>query len=57
MKDNLKAIGKEETWLLKELKKQKVESPEEVLLATCDVNDTVNVFLKDEDINVRHCLE
>ncbi len=57
MGDNLKAIGKEEGWLLKELKKQNISSPQDVLLATCDVKDVCNIFLKSEDINVKHCLE
>ncbi len=57
MTGNLKAIGKDEKWLLKEIKKQNVESLKEILLATCDVNDTCNLFLKNEDINVKHCLE
>ncbi|WP_171903808.1 DUF421 domain-containing protein [Cellulosilyticum sp. I15G10I2] len=57
MESNLKAIGKEEEWLLKELKKQNIKSPKDVLLATCDVNGKFHVFLKNENINVRHCLE
>ncbi|MDF2614146.1 MAG: putative rane protein [Clostridia bacterium] len=57
MKDNLEAVGKNETWLIKQLKGKNVDSPEEVLLATCDINSTFNIFLKEESINIRHCLE
>lgn len=57
MPDNLKAIGKDEKWLLKQLNEKKVTSPKDVLLATCDIQDTFNVFLKNEAINVKHCLE
>jgi len=57
MSDNLEAIGKDEAWLIKQLKVKNVDSPEQVLLATCDINSTFNVFLKDESINVKHCLE
>lgn len=57
MPNNLEAVGKNEAWLLKELKKQDIKSPKEILLATCDINNTCNMFLKDEGINVKHCLE
>jgi len=57
MPDNLQAIGKDENWVLKQLKEKAIASPKEILLATCDINDQFNIFLKDEDINIRHCLE
>lgn len=47
MKENLKHTGKEEAWLLHQIKGQGAGSVEEVLLATCDIQNTVTVFLKE----------
>ncbi|MGN0354804.1 MAG: DUF421 domain-containing protein [Muricoprocola sp.] len=47
MKKNLQHIGKDEKWLLNQIKAQGADGVEEVLLATCDREDQVSVFLKD----------
>jgi uncharacterized membrane protein YcaP (DUF421 family) len=46
MKENLKHTGKDEKWLLHQIKSQGAAGVEEVLLATCDLSDQVTVFLK-----------
>ncbi len=56
MKNNLKIIGKNEVWLMKQLNMQDISSPKEILLATCDVNSTIRVFKKDEKIKEKKCL-
>lgn len=47
MKKHLKAVGKEEQWLHKQLSAQGVTDVKRVLLATCDVNDQFNVYTKE----------
>lgn len=47
MKENLKHTGNEEAWLVHQIKGQGADSVEDVLLATCDAQNTVNVFLKE----------
>ncbi|HNX13518.1 MAG TPA: DUF421 domain-containing protein [Oscillospiraceae bacterium] len=44
---NLGEIGKDEQWLMQELKKLNAASVIMIALATCDRNDNVCVFLKD----------
>jgi uncharacterized membrane protein YcaP (DUF421 family) len=44
---NLKASGKDETWLLQQLKGQGADKVEDVLLATCDESNQVTVFLQE----------
>ncbi len=56
MKNNLKAIGKNEEWLIKELKKQNIKSPKDILLATCDVQSRLKVFKKYEEVQEKKCL-
>lgn len=46
MEDNLKHCGKDMKWLNKMLKVNNVKSVEEVLLATCDVDNKFNVFVR-----------
>ena len=45
---NLSEIGKDEQWLMQELKKQNAASVMMIALATCDRNNNVCVFLKDK---------
>lgn len=49
MKNNLALLGKDETWLLSELKKQKVNTVRDVLLASCGANGVLHVDLKNQD--------
>lgn len=44
MEDNLRRAGKDKRWLMQELKKQGYDKPEEVFLACCDMNNTLNVY-------------
>jgi uncharacterized membrane protein YcaP (DUF421 family) len=43
---NLGHTGNDEKWLLNQIKAQGAKSPEDVLLATCDANNQVTVYLK-----------
>lgn len=45
--ENLKHTGKDEKWLLSQIKAQGANSAEDVLLATCDTNNRVTVFLRE----------
>lgn len=44
MGENLQRMGKEETWLKAELKRQGVGSVKDVFLGVCDQNDQVTVY-------------
>ena len=46
MERNLKHTGKDEKWLTQQIKGQGADYVEDVLLATCDRNNQVAVFLK-----------
>ncbi|WP_167958436.1 DUF421 domain-containing protein [Anaerosporobacter faecicola] len=46
MYDNLKHTGKDENWLNKQLKVHQVQELSQVLLATCDSQNTLNVYIK-----------
>lgn len=46
MKNNLKSSGKDETWLNRQLSANGVKSVKDVLLATCDINNNLSVFIK-----------
>lgn len=45
MPDNLKSSGKDEHWLMKELKKHGITHVKDVFLATCDLNDQLTIFM------------
>lgn len=45
--ENLKHTGNDEKWLLEQIKAQGANGAEDVLLATCDTNNRVTVFLKE----------
>jgi uncharacterized membrane protein YcaP (DUF421 family) len=47
MHENLRHTGKDETWLRSQIKGQGAKRVEEILLATCDVNNHLTVFLKE----------
>ena len=49
LKNNLKFTGNDETWLKKELKKKGISQISDVFLATCDGNNTLNVYLQIEE--------
>lgn len=44
--DNLKRMGKDETWLQKEIARYKIKDEKDIYLATLDQSDTINFFLK-----------
>ena len=46
MEQNLKCTGNDEKWLKNQIKGQGADRVEDVLLATCDSNNQVTVFLK-----------
>ena len=50
MHENLIAQGFDETWLRKQLAAQGFESPERVLLASCDRNGTLRIYTKGESL-------
>jgi uncharacterized membrane protein YcaP (DUF421 family) len=47
MADHLHHTGHDEKWLMGQLKAQGADRVEDVLLATCDMNNQVTVFLKE----------
>lgn len=49
MYENLKHTGNDEKWLHHQLHGQGVKDVSEVLLATCDIHNTVTVFKKDKN--------
>lgn len=57
MHDNLKNIGKNEEWLMRELKKNGVYDLSDVLLVTVNVNDKIFIFKKNKDIQEKKILE
>lgn len=46
MKENLRHTGKNEKWLLEQLKNQNVKDISDIFLATCDLNNKLQVFTK-----------
>lgn len=48
MQENLKMIGKNEEWLQKQLKEQKVNDVSQVLLGTCDRDNQLTLFFEKE---------
>lgn len=53
---NLHHTGKDKIWLHHQLKGQGVTKIEDVLLATCDRNNRLTVFLKNKDIKTKDIL-
>lgn len=56
MKNNLKNIGKDQEWLLKELK-IKGKELDNIILATIDINDKLNIYEKNKNLKVKNILE
>ena len=56
MKNNLSQMGKDEKWLMKELKVKGV-SLEDVLLGTLDSDDKLTIYKQKENENVKNILE
>jgi uncharacterized membrane protein YcaP (DUF421 family) len=50
MKEHLKAVGKEEKWLEKQIVQSKAKTIDDILLATYDCNDTFTVYLRNRDM-------
>jgi uncharacterized membrane protein YcaP (DUF421 family) len=57
MWDNLKNIGRNQEWLDKKLAEQKIKSVKEVLLATCDEDGNLSVFLEHERAHKNNVFE
>ncbi|HIT90285.1 MAG TPA: DUF421 domain-containing protein [Candidatus Merdenecus merdavium] len=53
MKKNLQHSGKDEKWLMQQLKGQGADKIEDVLLATCDQSNKVTVFMKNHEENMK----
>ena len=47
--EHLRALKKDSTWLINELKSQNIEDPSNVLLAYLDSNNTIRCYLKHND--------
>ena len=56
MEKNLQHTGKDEKWLLHQIKGQGADYVEDVLLATCDSENKVTVFLKDNHKEMKDVL-
>ena len=56
MKNNLSQMGKDEKWLMKELKVKGV-SLEDVLLGTLDIDDKLTIYRQKENENIKNILE
>ena len=56
MKNNLSQMGKDEKWLMKELKVKGV-SLEDVLLGTLDIDDKLTIYKQKENENIKNILE
>jgi uncharacterized membrane protein YcaP (DUF421 family) len=56
MKENLRHTGREEEWLLRQIRGQGANQVEDVFLATCDMEGTVTVFLKNNQTETRNIL-
>lgn len=49
MYKNLKYTGNNATWLKKELKSKGVKKIDDVFLATCDLNNKLNIYKKNNN--------
>ncbi len=57
MKNNLKNVGKNETWLMKTLKVKGYNDFKNILLATLDVNEKLVIFNKNDVNDIKNVLE
>ena len=56
MDENLRHTGKDEKWLLDQIKGQGAKRVEDVLLASCDSNNKLQVYLKDNQKEAKDVL-
>ena len=56
MDENLRHTGKDEKWLLDQIKGQGAKRVEDVLLARCDSNNKLQVYLKDNQKEAKDVL-
>ena len=56
MQKNLQHTGKDEKWLHKQIKVQGADKIEDILLATCDMNNKLTVYLKDNSKHTKDVL-
>lgn len=56
MDENLRHTGKDEKWLLDQIKGQGAKRIEDVLLASCDSNNKLQVYLKDNQKEAKDVL-
>lgn len=57
MPNNLKNCNKDETWLKKELKIKGYDDTEDILLATLDVNEKLQIYERNLDEKIKNVLE
>lgn len=57
MSENLKHAGKNEKWLQKQLSQHNISDPSTVLLATCDINNTIKIYTKNDFTDTKDILE
>ena len=57
MDENLRHTGKDEKWLLDQIKGQGAKRIEDVLLASCDSNNKLQVYLKDNQKEAKDVLK
>ena len=53
MKENLRHTGNDEKWLNSQIKGQGAKQIEDILLATCDSNNQLTVFMKENKIKAK----
>ena len=53
MDKNIKTIGHNKEWLLNKLKQEGYNEPNELLLVTCDINEKLTIYKKDEKIDYK----
>ena len=53
MENNIKTIGHDKEWLIKRLKKEGYDNPQELLLVICDNKEKLTIYKKDEKINYK----
>ena len=56
MEKNLSHMGKDEKWLHSQIKAHGAKTVEDVLLATCDRNDKVTIYLKENKKDAKEML-
>lgn len=54
---NLLNINKDKNWLMHQLKQKGYDDYDDILLATVDTNEKLNIYKKEENINVKNVLE